>query len=79
MRDVWRLVLFLLNTSTDHCAVVLTEVAKDKIIVDKVISLCFSGEDISICVCLAILTSLFDDRGTFGHLISTRAVITRTK
>ncbi|CAK9326670.1 unnamed protein product [Citrullus colocynthis] len=26
---------------------------------------CSNGEDISICVCLAILTSLFDDKGTF--------------
>nr|AKM76541.1 initiator tRNA phosphoribosyl transferase family protein [Hypseocharis bilobata] len=26
---------------------------------------CHNGEDISICVCLAILTSLFDDGGTF--------------
>ncbi|TQE02375.1 hypothetical protein C1H46_012014 [Malus baccata] len=26
---------------------------------------CHNGEDISLCVCLAILTSLFDDRGTF--------------
>nr|DAD44596.1 TPA_asm: hypothetical protein HUJ06_002826 [Nelumbo nucifera] len=26
---------------------------------------CHTGEDISICVCLAILTTLFDDRGTF--------------
>ncbi|XP_050940848.1 uncharacterized protein C3F10.06c isoform X2 [Cucumis melo] len=26
---------------------------------------CSNGEDISICVCLAILTSLFDDEGTF--------------
>ncbi|KAF3623603.1 putative tRNA A64-2'-O-ribosylphosphate transferase-like isoform X2 [Capsicum annuum] len=28
---------------------------------------CSSGEDISICVCLAILTSLFDDRGRFDE------------
>lgn len=27
--------------------------------------MCFSGEDISICVCLAILMSLFDEKGTF--------------
>lgn len=26
---------------------------------------CFSGEDISVCVCLAILTSLFDEEGTY--------------
>ncbi|KAM2193794.1 hypothetical protein ACFX1R_028027 [Malus domestica] len=26
---------------------------------------CHNGEDISVCICLAILTSLFDDRGTF--------------
>ncbi|CAK7337504.1 unnamed protein product [Dovyalis caffra] len=26
---------------------------------------CRSGEDVSVCVCLAILTSLFDDKGTF--------------
>lgn len=26
---------------------------------------CRSGEDISVCICLAILTSLFDDKGTF--------------
>ncbi|XP_048321110.1 tRNA A64-2'-O-ribosylphosphate transferase isoform X2 [Ziziphus jujuba] len=26
---------------------------------------CQNGEDISVCVCLAILTSLFDDQGTF--------------
>lgn len=26
---------------------------------------CHSGEDISVCVCLAILASLFDDGGTF--------------
>ncbi|XP_022158493.1 uncharacterized protein C3F10.06c isoform X2 [Momordica charantia] len=26
---------------------------------------CSNGEDISICVCLAILTSIFDDKGTF--------------
>lgn len=29
------------------------------------IFLCFSGEDISVCVCLAILMSLFDEEGTF--------------
>lgn len=27
----------------------------------------FSGEDISICVCLAILMSLFDDKGNFDE------------
>lgn len=28
---------------------------------------CHSGEDISVCVCLAILTSLFDDEGIFDN------------
>lgn len=26
-----------------------------------------SGEDISVCVCLAILTSLFDDEGSYPY------------
>ncbi|KAJ7969540.1 initiator tRNA phosphoribosyl transferase family protein [Quillaja saponaria] len=31
----------------------------------KILVCCDNGEDISICVCLAILTSLFDDEGNF--------------
>lgn len=44
---------------------------KRRIIADKVNLFVFSGEDISICVCLAILMSLFDDRGMRGYLITT--------
>ncbi|XP_019235385.1 PREDICTED: tRNA A64-2'-O-ribosylphosphate transferase isoform X2 [Nicotiana attenuata] len=42
----------------------------------KLLVCCSSGEDISICVCLAILMSLFDDRGHFdeGRIFSERRV-----
>lgn len=33
----------------------------------KLLVCCNSGEDISICVCLAILMSLFDDKGNFDE------------
>ncbi|XP_015059857.1 tRNA A64-2'-O-ribosylphosphate transferase isoform X1 [Solanum pennellii] len=38
----------------------------------KLLVCCNSGEDISICVCLAILMSLFDDKGNFdeGRLLN---------
>lgn len=32
---------------------------------NKLLICCHNGEDISICVCLALLTYLFDERGSF--------------